>query len=1234
MWTADGKLLLRLQGGDGGPFAKLMNSLLVTESISLGISLADVDTTLRTTIGDGGADAVVRRTAVAADSTGWFGVPSVWQYKGTEYAEISDTALKKEITKHYAADLISKGYGYRFCICDDPPAQTVSDWETLLTAEAKKINPAAPPARVLNTSRIAEWVNKYAAIYVEFFDPMLFDLHTLNTWGLMARAETRTYVPVPGWAQLADQIRQHVNFTISPADAVVPVLGASGVGKTRLCYEVLLAVPGVQARAVYTKDEQKAMKVAAALLSRPDKQAIIVADECSLSARVKLEDMLRGVRDRVRVIAIDNSAIRHAGDAPPPWLEAIPGPTVLAILEANFPAVPDDRRKSYAALSGGFVRIAADMCHHHDQIVKANGFSPVVPRLEDYMRTRLSPQQLECIEALAMVKRVGSREDVRSEIEALCGFLGLDPKAIDVHAMQIKDAPGFVEIAGRYIAVTPSPIAQVAFQNGYRKWISPDPKTRLLGFPAVLLDSFRERVADYGTVEVRREVGEIFRSEMTSLAGHDLANRDKIQRIVTLVETDPSAFFHSLCQVIVNASEAELASNTGEFRDRWGPRRDLVWMCERLARFPEHFHDAEAILWRLAQVETEPNIGNNATATWQQMFWIFLSGTSIPFPDRLPLLEERLRHDVPKLSAIAFGAFAGIFGWHLSRIRGRDVVAGRIAPSDWRPANETEHGNCIRLSVDTLGRVLKLGPSWRTELAMEVLHKHLGTLVRSDHAATVRDLYATVHLTPSQETRLRVSLEDQLHYDGVGRRGAMPDATKKLIQEWIGALSPKDLTARVAAIVAVDPWHYEGTERKAEKTKWETEVASVATGIVGNPACLDGLLDLLHSPEARSAGVLSRALGRADGAAIFLPPLTADAAKRQSASVARWYFLGILETHPEQNNLVSGALDSIEKEAPKAAYEIAMTLGPPVDAVTRVLRLVDQKRITPQYLRGFIYGGSVSELEPDRFQALLERLIPPPADAHEEAIAAAVDLLHSRLRRKEAVQEFADRPPLREITFVALEQASQLAGKSYEWAHTLKAVSSLDLLRASSIAASGLVSEEGITRGKDAIEVLGSLASQDAGTVMEAIGRVMLDPQRGMWFYFGTYRPLFAALPPQVVVDWLKRVGVEGARRIARHLPPPEVDKDGRAVVPELTEAVLELFEADDRTFREFCSGVHSFQIYSGDIASQHEAEARHAELFLNHRLRRIKEWAHGEREDALRQAAEERRRVAEEATE
>jgi hypothetical protein len=147
---------------------------------------------------------------------------------------------------------------------------------------------------------------------------------------------------------------------------------------------------------------------------------------------------------------------------------------------------------------------------------------------------------------------------------------------------------------------------------------------------------------------------------------------------------------------------------------------------------------------------------------------------------------------------------------------------------------------------------------------------------------------------------------------------------------------------------------------------------------------------------------------------------------------------------------------------------------------------------------------------------------------------------------------------------------------------------------------------------------------------MAAIGGVMLDGSAGYRFFFGDYQQIFDAIPDGVKRVWLERVGAEGARRMARHLRAPFVTEAGEAVVPPFTAWVLERFEDDERTFHEFSLGTHNLQMYSGDIAGQHEAEAEVARRFLDHPLRRVREWAIGEERSAVAEARAERERAAE----
>src|SRR5260370_14260642 len=100
-----------------------------------------------------------------------------------------------------------------------------------------------------------------------------------------------------------------------------------------------------------------------------------------------------------------------------------------------------------------------------------------------------------------------------------------------------------------------------------------------------------------------------------------------------------------------------------------------------------------------------------------------------------------------------------------------------------------------------------------------------------------------------------------------------------------------------------------------------------------------------------------------------------------------------------------------------------------------------------------------------------------------------------------------------------------------------------------------------------AINLRANWASVYPQEVMANVGSIMLDPATGVHFFISKF-PFFTALPLNVVTAWLEGVGVEGARKIARHLPHPYLDA-GAPVVPALTALVVWRFEADDRTYSD-----------------------------------------------------------------
>ena len=140
MWTINSLDIFRLRTPGGDRFTEFVDALIRAEAYIGSVPLSEISTNLRTNLSDAGVDTEVRQ-AMPNSQTGWMSVPTCWQYKATEFKGIKPSHLREEVNKSYSKELIQKGYGYRFCLCDDLTPTKKSEWENILDDEIKKLNP-------------------------------------------------------------------------------------------------------------------------------------------------------------------------------------------------------------------------------------------------------------------------------------------------------------------------------------------------------------------------------------------------------------------------------------------------------------------------------------------------------------------------------------------------------------------------------------------------------------------------------------------------------------------------------------------------------------------------------------------------------------------------------------------------------------------------------------------------------------------------------------------------------------------------------------------------------------------------------------------------------------------------------------------------------------------------------------------------------------------------------------
>lgn len=807
MWSVDQKDFLLLRDGGGQPFTAFVDALIRAHGFVYGVGEAEILTSLRTSIADGGVDTQVRHV-MPNEPTEFLRLPTCWQYKARPYADITNAALLKEIRKPYAVQLIKEGYAYRVAICDDMPPNKQTDWQQLLTHAAQQINPQASEARVATASQLASWANSYPALLPAFFPHDPGPIQYFETWTPSVTKTTPTFVALEEWRGATELIEAHIDPTRSVMSPIITLQGMAGVGKTRLVYEIVARLIGARNLVFYTADGDDAEIVARFLANNKKTRGVLVADECPILSRAAIMKILKGHANRVRVICIDNSGER-LGSSEELWLDQLSGSAVEKVLEKNFPWVPADRRHTYADESRGYIRLAAGLCEHDAEIQTKGDFGPALDVLQEYYRERLSEdRQQRAVEAISLLQKVGFGEGVGEELDALCQFTGQDRQQVLEIAAALKDAPGFVARTTRYLYVTPEIIARIAFARAWRRWFEPDPSAALRRMPANLISTFQARVARSATAEVRALTGQFFWDSIAALKPADLGDEETVERLATLINTNPDLYLPRLALLIRDATWEELLETRGGL-GRGGSRRTLVWTAEHLAAFPKYFAEAEQILRRLALAETEARIGNNATGVWKELFRIQLSGSATPFSERIELLGALLSSSDTDESALAFEALKETLNFTGTRLVGPSVVAGQIVPPDWRPASGKEFRNCLELILGLFDRVLEPSSPTVREKAWTALATHLRSLLSHGMLPQLKEIVERRSIPHACLPDFLQSLDDFLHYECGGRSGRMPEEPMcQEAAEWLRALTPRDFAGRLKAVVGKDPWHH------------------------------------------------------------------------------------------------------------------------------------------------------------------------------------------------------------------------------------------------------------------------------------------------------------------------------------------------------------------------------------------------------------------------------------------
>jgi len=1213
------ELIYVLRNSTGKPFTDLLDRLIRTSAATLGIPSSAVLDNPRINHADGGVDTQVTM-GTQPDLWGYFDVPSTWQYKAVALRDFTDSKVKEEISgdsKHYVRSLLKEGYAYRMCIADDEPPEQKIEIKKLLDGEIAKVNPAAPKSIVLFASDVVAWVNTFPAIAAEMLGSSMKDFFHFATWQNRERAVTKTFVATPETNVIFESVQSHLVWKVKPNSARLTISGDAGVGKSRTVFEAIAALPEVAPLVLYTEDEDKALDLARAMANHQNLYAVIVADECLDATAFQLAKMLLGVENRVRLITIDNALER--ADPSELRLSRISTSAVEKIVEANFPDIDQSRRFRYCQLAEGYLRFAVFLCDNDSLIVQQGHLGQLLRDTKSYLNTLfgkdgpLEKADFEALMVISLVERCGVIDNLYVELEQLCALVDLDPRRVRERLHRMQKTNGLVARAGRYFYVTPIPIAMACFQEAWSKWAELNPKGFLEGFPKPLVSSFLTRMAR-APEEVGGVVSGYFRNWEFSRGGDIFTDANETEQLLLLVRSSPEQMIPRLHKLVLTATPEQLGKGYG------GGRRNLVVEANEIASFPQWFFFAEEILFTLACYETEPDLGNNATKVWAGLFPI-MSYVATPFGERLKLIQERGHSGDPTTKLLCVTALQSALDDQSIHMVNSQPYGSRIAPTPWRPATWGEYYDCMKACLAELNALSSDADEAVEEKATGALVRCIRNLVFRGYTEQAKQGAENLpaHIRPV----LRAELREFVLLNNSKHSPHSPEERKRraeFVDEWIKELVSTDIHDRLVEEVGPDSW-----DHHLEQEEWEARIRELAAYLLQHEDDFEREIPWLNSDKARSSVEFGAQLGRLDENLLLLDRIVLECRASRNPNLARGYFDGVsgstvLKLPSDDADLIrrklNACLDALWVDDPILAFNVMTPSGDFVEAFDRAITGVREKKIPAGFLRTFAAWNGRRHTWPIETRMAAQTLLEATRDGDEYAADSGIEFIVFLLMRATDspdklvwLQKVFNDESL-DVIFGLLEQATLKTRKlSHSFPQIFARVLPANPDRATSILIQMMKSDDYET-SQAAAGLFATVAAVRPQELMDGIGRLMLSEEKNYSFLFRKY-PI-VSLPDNVVIQWLEKHGLDGARLLARHVPGPFMGSNGPDLNP-ITRFILERHGNDDRVFSNWVAGMHTGGAFAGSIADHMERRASMAEPFINFPIEAVRRWARGE---------------------
>jgi hypothetical protein len=769
---------------DAGTLTELMRGLLQAEADRLGLPANAVVVSEALTEGDGGLDG--RIDAVPEESQN---IPEGlvgFQFKAYKAKTISPAELEEELVKPGPTRIVKDGGTYVLVWQADLNDKQRKKVETELLAEASKLSDD-PRVEIWDASAIVALSEKHVAV-VEGLELVEFGaVRALPELEDTLRMEERPYEADPQRTDAIVQIRGRASDDSEDA-MVVTVSGLAGTGKTRLVAEAL-SVAEVRDRVLYADSAEGLQTFISRVVKDERTSGILVVDELDESDLQSIHGRFAATRGRWRLVAIVPQTTRRLRSSAARDVVLVPlaAEATRRLVEATS-KLPEVKARWVADAAQGFPELAFRLSEELqldpdlDLVQLAH-----LERPHDVLRRALPDQKLrDALKPVSLFTGLGVEGDLAYQLEEVAAAFGRDPAEL-LQIVQLELSRNrFVSAAGRYRLVSPTLVAI---------WLAVE-----------LIDETPE--LDKAISDLSGPVQEAFYRQL-ELFGPDASQlAPALERLLDQERFRDPPTFDEAAGRFLRASAAVVPSQVAKTIDqllgaatheelRSMPRRDLVWALQILLWWPETWEVAIRNLYVLARHETE-TWANNATASFRDAFTVYLSGSTVPFADRIRWLAD--------LSATASEGELPLLGQAaargLDRHHSRVMVGfrGGGQPDDWQPGTVRELRDARKASWQQLLAVLDRSAAAERAEFVEAVGRGIGTLTVEGLFSEADTQVRAREWTSGERAELRGDVQRLV------RVGNIPDEVVASLTQLRAWLEGDSVEERITTTLATPVW--------------------------------------------------------------------------------------------------------------------------------------------------------------------------------------------------------------------------------------------------------------------------------------------------------------------------------------------------------------------------------------------------------------------------------------------